>query len=133
MATRSGAFGGSGSQDVERREGDAEGIRWRGGRRAQERHVEGLALRLRQVCHWRLEERPEQVAERGKCEARLDLARLRGDDAKATFPGSLDPGRPERGLADPRLAGEQQQPGASPDDRVEEILDLVELRAAAQD
>ena len=118
---------------MERRQGDAEGIRWRGGRRAEERYVEGDALRLGQVCHGRLEERREQVAERGKCEARLDLARLRGHDAKAANPGSLDPGGPERGFADARLAGKKQQPRAGPDDQCEERLDLFEFSATAQD
>ena len=83
--------------------------------------------------HGHLEERRKQVTERGECEARLDLARLCGDDPKATFPGSLDPGRPERGLADARLAGEKQQPRAGPDDRVEKPLDLIEFSATAQD
>ena len=133
MATRRGLSAAAALQDVERGERDAEGIRWRGGRGAEEGDVEGDALRLRQVCHWHLEERRKQVAERGKCEARLDLARLRGDHTKAAFPGSLDPGGPERGLADARLAGEEQQPRARPDDRVEEPLDLIELSATAQD
>ena len=91
IATSSGRVGGRGSQDVERGEGDAERMRRRRPRHAEQRGVEGVALRLRQVRHGRLEERPEQVAERGEGEARLDLGRPRRDDPVPTLRGASIP------------------------------------------
>ena len=89
-------------------------------------------MRFRKARHRRLQERPEQVAEGGKREARLDFGRPGRHDLEVPSPGGSDARAPERGLSDSGLARQEMQPRFAAADRVEEPVDLVEFCLTAK-
>ena len=112
-----------GAQRGQGRERDGLLVRRRAGVGDEQRGLERAPLRGGEVLQ-RLGVRAEQVAERGVGEARLRLGGTRGDRPHARGLGSSDRRPPERRLADPRLARDQQRARSRP---FEEPLHALQL------
>jgi hypothetical protein len=76
---------------------------------AQQRHVERPPLRAGQPAEHGLRHRFQQIRERREAERGLRLDRAAGQHLPATMAGLVDPGRPQRRLADAGLALDQQR------------------------
>ena len=98
-------------------------VRRRAGVGDEQRGLERAPLRGGEVVQ-RLGVGAEQVAERGVGEARLRLGGTRGDRPHARGLGASDRRPPERRLADPRLARDQQRARSRP---LEEPLHALQL------
>ncbi len=95
----------------------------------QQRNLKGSPLRARQGGE-RLVERPgQQVTEGREGEPGLRLGRRRGEHPPSAFARRLHPGPPDLGLADARLAGDDQR--ACRAARLEQPLELGACPLAA--
>ena len=98
--------------------------------RSEQRNLEGMPLRrgkLRQLVRLDSVEEVDQARER---EARLCVARTRGEHAQPCLPGGHDPGFPEGGLANAGTTDEDERVGAR---RVGKLLDGCELAFPSND
>ena len=76
--------------------------------------LERPPLDRRQLGEDVVDDAPEEVAQAGVREPGLGLGRPAREDAVAARPRGVDPCEPERRLADPRLAVEEQRAGKQP-------------------
>ena len=81
-------------------------------RRAQQRHVERLPLRLRQAAHRFAVDVSEQIGEPRKRESRLRAACAGDEDAATLIAGHPHRFVPDGGLADAGRAGDHECPQA---------------------
>jgi len=86
-------------------------------------------LRLRQLVELRVGHGVEEVDEGGERQVSLRLSRSRSQHADRTFPGSAERQFPQSGLADPRLALDQERREPARES-VQELADSVELAVA---
>ncbi len=98
----------------------------------QERDLQRPPLRRRQPGQRHFEDVAEQIREPGETELCLRLARPGGENREAALLGPLDSLSPEPGLADPRLALEEEPAGSSLETR-EEPVQACELRLPADE
>jgi hypothetical protein len=99
----------------------------------QQCDLERAPLRTRQLGQQLVEHRRQQVPDRDERQSRL-LARGRGaEHAIAALSGEVEAGLPDRGLADPELALEQQRARSVLGRGVEKARDLCEFRFPADD
>jgi len=103
-----GRRNGEPAQQGQRRHTDRTTIDANPGIREEECRFKRLALWRRQLRRDLRERRPEQVAENRVSDLRLSLGRPRGENGVPGRLGKINPGRPERCLADPCLALEDE-------------------------
>ena len=97
---------------------------------AQDGDLDGVPLDGGQGCELAVGDGRQEVGQAAEGERPFGLSWRRSEDPCTTLGGPLDPGPPDRGLADPRFADDQQarRTRSCP---LEQPLDRLELRRAA--
>ena len=118
---------GQSAQDVEQAERDRPQLGWRADRiGTQNGNLERPPLRARQGIELLASDLVEEVDERRKREPRVGAARPRAEHMRPGRTRRDDPGFPERGLAEPGPADQDERPGAIR--AVKEVVQQSELR-----